>query len=272
MYSILVALNAGGFSAKIKVNAEDSLVSTNIPTDIIVASKFLLQNKSSGDQLRTTLDEISFELEHVKTYDFDETSGAVTIEHNPYFVSAAMLVRMVRIGPQTCLLKAQPTRSSLGKSASTITSADSSSDKEGLVLTIMADGAAKGMWALPHMQRQEENEGETERVFSTIAFQRMMTALSGLFWFLSLLSYIGESWYFLRWFGVVSVAFGLPAIGEYFRYFANRFIKQSTSSGEFFSIRSLVASCFSLLPYVPKHMKLSNRSAPYGSGDLTHIA
>lgn len=83
-----VALNTGGFSAKIKVNAEDSLVSTNIPTDIIVASKFLLQNKSSGDQLRTTLDEISFELEYVKTYDFDETSGAVTIEHNPYFVSA----------------------------------------------------------------------------------------------------------------------------------------------------------------------------------------
>ena len=243
-----VALNTGGFSATIKVDAKDSLVIINVPTDIIVTSKFLLQNKSSGGdgigndasthgQLRTTLDEISFELEYVKAYDFDETSGVVTIEHNPYFVSAAMLVRMVRNGPQTCHLKTQPTRSSLDESASTITSADSSSDKEGVVLTIMSDGAAKGMWALPHMQRQTEDEGEKKRVFSTIAFQRIMTALSGLFWFLSLLSYAGESWYFLRWFGVVSVAFGLPTIGEYFRHVANRFIEQSTSNGEFFSIR-----------------------------------
>lgn len=231
-----IALNTGGFSATIKVDAEDSFVSISVPTNIIVTSKFLLQNKnnddsnaSSHDQLRTTLDEISFELEHIKNYDFDETCGVITIDHNPYFVSAAMLVRMVRNGPQTCNLRTQSTQSSLRESAITVTSTDSSSDKEEVVLTIMTDGAAKGMWALPHMQRQKEDEGEKERFFSTIAFQRTMTALSGLFWFLSLLSYVGESWYFLRWFGVVSVAFGLPAIGEYSRYFRNRFIEQSTS-------------------------------------------
>ena len=86
-----VALNTGGFSATIKVDAKDSLVIINVPTDIIVTSKFLLQNKSSGGdgigndasthgQLRTTLDEISFELEYVKAYDFDETSGVVVVD------------------------------------------------------------------------------------------------------------------------------------------------------------------------------------------------
>lgn len=225
----------------IKVDAEDSLVSISVPTDIFIVSTFLLQKQSDGDDinsslcnhLRATLDEISFESEHIKDCNFDETSGVVTIEHNPYFISAAMLVRMVRDGPQTCHLRTQSTQSSFHARISTTSFAAASSDNEKVALSIMVDGAAKGMWALAHMQRKKEDEGEKESFFSTIAFQRIMTALSGLFWFLSLLSYVGESWYFLRWFGVVSVAFGLPSIGEYnrtsvfFVYFGNRSTAQS---------------------------------------------
>mmetsp|Transcript_21033 Transcript_21033/g.34786 ORF Transcript_21033/g.34786 Transcript_21033/m.34786 type:complete len:1305 (-) Transcript_21033:71-3985(-) len=73
--------------------------------------------------------------------------------------------------------------------------------------TVTEDGAANTKWEFPELV-----EDETE-VQETMTYPRVTVIISGIFWLVSMLSLIGGNWDYLKWVGLVSVAFGLPHIG-----------------------------------------------------------
>lgn len=80
------------------------------------------------------------------------------------------------------------------------------------------DGATEGL-TLPVLstERLDDNEGDNsleERGRRLYCFRGLKVNIifSGLFWVLSLLSYVGDSWSFLRNAGIAAVFFGLPPV------------------------------------------------------------
>ena len=67
------------------------------------------------------------------------------------------------------------------------------------------DGAANTKWEFPEVV---EDEVEVEPV----KYPRPTVVLSGIFWVVSMLSFIGGNWDYLKYVALLSVAFGLPSI------------------------------------------------------------
>ena len=100
----------------------------------------------------------------------------VVLEHNPYYVTAANIVALLK--------------------------------EEGLTVVVQSDGSRDGAWALDLMKRKDKEKIEVRR-----ATVRWPVLLSGFFWIISMLSYIpGGRWGHLSYVGVVGVIFGLPQI------------------------------------------------------------
>lgn len=80
----------------------------------------------------------------------------------------------------------------------------------GMQASVVADGAIEHL-ALPLMEEYETPKvyGGMEGVSASI---HMNVVWSGLFWFLSMLSAVGGNWEYLKYFGLLSVLFGLPPI------------------------------------------------------------
>lgn len=77
----------------------------------------------------------------------------------------------------------------------------------GFEINIESDGGAGGLWALATMQ--SEGNDVIEHHKSSI---RPTVILSGVFWVVSMLSFIGGNWDYLKYLALLSVAFGLPPI------------------------------------------------------------
>jgi Cd2+/Zn2+-exporting ATPase len=75
---------------------------------------------------------------------------------------------------------------------------------------LLLDGAADGMWALSHMNKVDADE-VIDHQKATV---RWPIVLSGIFWLVSMLSFIGGNWEYLKYVALLSVAFGLPAIAQ----------------------------------------------------------
>ena len=100
----------------------------------------------------------------------------IVLEHNPYYVTAANIVALLK--------------------------------EEGLTVVVQSDGSRDGAWALDLMKRKDKEKIEVRR-----ATVRWPVLLSGFFWIISMLSYIpGGRWAHLSYVGVVGVIFGLPQI------------------------------------------------------------
>jgi len=179
------ALGSQGFSAVVKRNAAVALDQmAGIPTDIFVESKFDLTGVSkvdSEDDEGKIVDAIQaclgrkFSEEQVKNVTAIEQKNTLIIEHNPYYLTASGIAAVL---------------------ASSLNGAE-----------LISDGGADGMWALTLMKENTDD---------TIEYQllsvRWPVILSGVFWFISMLSLIGGNWDYLKYMALLSVAFGLPPI------------------------------------------------------------
>lgn len=81
-------------------------------------------------------------------------------------------------------------------------------------IDLVHDGSAEGL-TLPvlsseNLHKDGEVLGENERKFCRGL--KFTVILSGLFWVLSLMSFIGESWAYLNYAGILSVLFGMPPV------------------------------------------------------------
>lgn len=82
---------------------------------------------------------------------------------------------------------------------------DSINQHLSLKAVVEVDGAANTKWEFPEVV---EDEVEVEPV----KYPRPTVVLSGIFWVVSMLSFIGGNWDYLKYVALLSVAFGLPSI------------------------------------------------------------
>eukprot|EP00980_Cylindrotheca_fusiformis_P021927 scaffold8755_cov145-Cylindrotheca_fusiformis.AAC.4 len=77
-------------------------------------------------------------------------------------------------------------------------------DSAGLELTLIADGFKEGIWSAAEDDSMEEQQ----------VCLKWPVVLSGIFWVVSMLHYVGGNWEYLKYTGVVSVLLGIPGIGS----------------------------------------------------------
>lgn len=145
---------------------------------VFVSSELkLLKNSSSYDfnKCQSALDE--FSKEKLNIISLDQSSDVLTIEHNPYFVSLSMI------------------RHDLLQNA--------------IESEILFDGSADGKWTSSLFP---DNNNEQDTTESHTSKMNPFVILSGLFWIISMLSYIGDNWKNLKYAGIISVVLGLPPI------------------------------------------------------------
>eukprot|EP00571_Detonula_confervacea_P002632 CAMPEP_0172322444 /NCGR_PEP_ID=MMETSP1058-20130122/45890_1 /TAXON_ID=83371 /ORGANISM="Detonula confervacea, Strain CCMP 353" /LENGTH=1112 /DNA_ID=CAMNT_0013038183 /DNA_START=268 /DNA_END=3606 /DNA_ORIENTATION=+ len=76
------------------------------------------------------------------------------------------------------------------------------------------DGAVEGL-TLPVLSSANQDEGEdilSESKGTFFQGLKFNVVISGIFWVLSLLSFVGGSWSYLKYAGIVSVIFGMPPV------------------------------------------------------------
>jgi Cd2+/Zn2+-exporting ATPase len=81
----------------------------------------------------------------------------------------------------------------------------------GLQATVICDGAVEHL-ALPLLEDYDAPAYSNMDQDSMQPYLHINVILSGFFWFLSILSYIGGNWIYLEYCGIVSVLFGLPPV------------------------------------------------------------
>ena len=176
--AIASVLNAQGFITVIKSDAALAIEQTGIPTDVFVNSEFdmttVLEDTNNDDW-----DKISEVIQgclsqkltqnQVKDVTMNGQEKLLTISHNPYYITAPGIVKAL-----------------------------SSYMYE---VKIVSDGGADGMWALATMRSHTEESIEHQH-----SKVRWTVVLSGVFWVISMFSYIGGSWLYLKYVALLSVS------------------------------------------------------------------
>jgi len=78
---------------------------------------------------------------------------------------------------------------------------------ESLEVSVEIDGAKSNDWDFPPLEEVEDSSEEMQ------SLPKPTVMLSGLFWVVSMFSYIGGNWEYLNYVALVSVVIGLPPIG-----------------------------------------------------------
>lgn len=170
------ALNDDGFGAHVKKDAGHQIsISSGLPKTSFVESKLSVANLQSEGNMGTIASVLDkFPEGEIREHSLDMSKN-VKVEHNPYFLTASGIVEALR--------------------------------KSGLDVKIVIDGAADGTWALGLMEENKEEEIDHHK-----AKVSPYVILSGVCWVISMLSYVGGNWEYLKYVGLLSVAFGLPPI------------------------------------------------------------
>jgi cation transport ATPase len=184
--AIAKALNMQGFGAVVKVNASTLLDQLGgIPMNVFVISSFdmtdIYNNTTEGDT-----DKISEVIQaclgmpliekQVKNIIVNEKEMILSVAHNPYYLTAHGIIEML--------------------------------NNYMYDVKIVSDGGADGLWALT-VNDTPVGTSKHHHHSSTV---RITVILSGIFWLISMLSNIGDSWDYLKYVALLSVAFGLPHV------------------------------------------------------------
>ena len=178
-------LSSQGFMAVIVEDAAIALdQKAGIPTDIYVDSAFDLSSvlKGTAEDDRSKVGEViqaclaqKYTEKEITNVTVDE-QAKLTVCHNPYYLTAPSIVdALARLMYE---------------------------------VHIISDGGADGKWALSALIKSDTEE-TIEQQHSTV---RWTVVASGVLWLISMLSFIGGNWEYLKYVALLSVAFGLPPI------------------------------------------------------------
>jgi len=176
--AIADSLNNCGFEAQVKY---DCFKDSGGFLSSFVMSKFSIQSSSPT---------MSKDLKnHLKTYDEDQVEGyqlekssmTISIIHNPLLISAENLSRS--------MLKATEIKTNVEE-----------------------DGNDGKVWDFP--KTTDEGESSNIHVDESGSGIRPDVAVCGVFWILSMLSYVGGSWTVLSNLGLLSVGIGIPPVAK----------------------------------------------------------
>mmetsp|Transcript_3002 Transcript_3002/g.3299 ORF Transcript_3002/g.3299 Transcript_3002/m.3299 type:complete len:1163 (-) Transcript_3002:547-4035(-) len=172
------ALTAQGFEATIRENY-GSMGMLKPGVSQFVESTLIIKNWNSENQTGDVhkLMRSKFTKKKVQRMIFNFPSRTLKIDHNPEICSAFTVAEAI----STNYFRAN----------------------------ILVDGASGG-WHVPvHVGETELDEGD-ETADMLHAKVDPLVFLSGICWLTSMLSFSNENWEFLKWFALLSVAFGIP--------------------------------------------------------------
>ena len=169
------ALNAAAFGATLKKDA-GLVVKGGVPAYVTSTLKL---NPTSFSNAETT-EEFFGEYKPIELESFsvDDDTKVVTLRHNPLLISLSDVV------------------SKLEK-------------EKGIKSTIVKNGADDVEWNFPTV---EQSSGKQIDVGKSHNWPKPTVILSGVFWIVSMLSFIGGNWEYLKYVALLSVAFGIPGI------------------------------------------------------------
>jgi hypothetical protein len=157
--AICDALNLEGFNARVEYDAGTKTRSMSAFVTSMIAFE---DENNEGEAVPPTMDELTAVLsaldkEYLQKFVVDFIpSKTITILHNPFFLSAESVLEMLQ-------------------------------EKTGLCGRLAIDGAAQQAWDVPL-------RGEEEAIDESKAGIRPTVILSGVFWMISMLSFVGGNW------------------------------------------------------------------------------
>ena len=150
---------------------------SGIPTDVFVHSTFDLLSGSFatvadrgkiGDLIQACLAQKFTDDEQLKNVTMNAQTMTLAADHNPYYLTALGIAQWL--------------------------------DEYMYEAKILLDGGADGKWALSSIPSTEET---IEQHKSTV---RWSVVLSGVLWIISMLSFVGENWDYLKYVALLSVS------------------------------------------------------------------
>ena len=185
---IMGKLNRRGLGAELQVDAAECVGQHR--QSLFVVSKFKLgvdDKTNTIDKDRLDLLLKSYDGTQVESYFFEERAGLFTVIHNPWTIDTSELLSAL-------------------KNDTTIAHVDvivNGSDQNREPLDFESLAAIKSV--------RKEDTSSTSR---DSRWPRPTVVVSGILWIVSMLSFIGEKWEFLKYVALASVAFGLPPIAR----------------------------------------------------------
>lgn len=175
------ALNKEKFGAKIRNDGGAISKASEGRSELFVESTLLLTGVFDSNLLTQMLKKkfAKYSKKQVKNYEIVFASKTLQIDHNPNLVKIKQLLFDLQ---------------------------DSVSND--INVTVLRDGELEGLWIIS----KDEDSEDAPEVHS--ASLKPAVFMSGVFWIISLFSLIRENWIYLRYVGLISVAIGLPTIGE----------------------------------------------------------
>ena len=136
----------------------DAATSTSSSSSAYVSSKLAFESLGEGSQTMIALNDIlqGFDKAQLKFHSVSQIKKTVTVEHNPFLLSAPSILQSL-------------------------------SEKAGLRGKVVLDGADNMSWDPPKAVEEEAQEGAESTLRPTVI-------VSGIFWIISMLSFIGGNW------------------------------------------------------------------------------
>lgn len=187
---IATMLNRRGMGAEVRVDAGASLTNQHRQS-LFVVSKFKLGTGSSTvtvDDYRIDLLLKAYDETKVESFAFNVRDKILIVVHNPWTIEAKEILHALEDVADN-----QP-------------------------VEILVDGSDQNRSSLDYAALSASPSTAKEEPSSSTSHRsqwpRPAVVLSGLFWIISMLSYVGDAWEFLSYFALASVAFGLPPIAR----------------------------------------------------------
>mmetsp|Transcript_12962 Transcript_12962/g.18104 ORF Transcript_12962/g.18104 Transcript_12962/m.18104 type:complete len:1240 (-) Transcript_12962:140-3859(-) len=149
-------------------------------------------------------------LPKMESYEIDSTNGLIHIVHNPHFLTAIQIQQDLINVSSKISSKASSGCACCDNDTTTTPRSRSRSSGETIGITsevtIIVDGVDTMKWVVPDLKEDFIQDD------MSLSGPHPYVILSGIFWVVSMLSFIGGNWKHLQYVGLVSVAFGLPSI------------------------------------------------------------
>lgn len=227
--TICDALNEQQFGAEVRFDAATSATSAR---STFVQSTLTWNGEGDGvDPDTEVLTNFlrGFDATQMESFFVDVPARRINVAHNPFSLTAQTVAQILE-------------------------------QETGLVATVEVDGADPEHWKFPTIVDQIDGMEEDE----TPTYPKPTVILSGIFWIVSMLHYIGGNWYV----PIVCVAF-LPSFCSCFIAGLSRKVLYSFLSFRVTGTISSMSACF-LLPLVCPRL-LSKRSGHCSAGSSTPI-
>lgn len=186
---IASALTRKGMKAEIQIDAAHAAARSKLQS-LFVVSKFMIgessENAVAVDKDRVDVLMKAYDSTQVESFSFDLRTACLTVVHNPWTIKTDEIQKAIETGTKA-------------------------------MVQVLLDGSDRTQTPLDYaaLAQSETASAEHNDAAANISkCPRPTVVLSGILWVISMLSYIGGNFEYLKYVALGSVAFGLPPIAK----------------------------------------------------------